>query len=377
MNKFRILRLLSMAVIFTAYKWSMPTTKPREIPHKVTVLNNTLNDEQHTAMMKAFENIGEFATATPDSVSTKWDTFGEQYTPSPDLQCPQLYTILNTNTQQCQFSNRVEVIKHYFETGGYDGHKEKYDTIIRRLDLFTHDIPLDTCTTEFNDVFQSDAFQSSVQSICGRQNPYFRPFQLSLVLNVAGQLVAQHVDTPYFWPATRYAFPEWLLSVMQDSELFDTQRIPQVKAEVYVHDWDATSDTEEYNQFGGQFVYYPQGAEHKPAVIPATPRSAVFCDGSQMVHGTSAFRPELGTVDLDEMGDSDAVSLRFNKQDNVWQMYVNNAATDKRYSWKEIRASMVYRGWCFSDKEMMDTWDPQEWSGDWTLRDVIDIFKKD
>lgn len=73
--------------------------------------------------------------------------------------------------------------------------------------------------------------------------------------------VPMHLEIPYFWHATRYAFPQWLLVVMQDSGLFQTQRLPQVQALVYVHDWrvDNMSDPEQFKQFGGEFVFYPSG----------------------------------------------------------------------------------------------------------------------
>merc|ERR1719445_582005 len=144
---------------------------------------------------------------------------------------------------------------------------------------------------EFVSLFEMDEFQIAVESICSRQSPYFKPFQLSLILNLPGQSVPMHLDIPYFWHATRYAFPQWLLLVMQDSGLFVEHRLPQVQALLYVHDWNESAIDPDGLDFGGEFVMYPKGPQYAPVAVPATPKSAVFCDGAELVHGTSTFRP--------------------------------------------------------------------------------------
>ena len=185
-----------------------------------------------------------------------------------------------------------------------------------------------------------------------------------------------HLDIPYFWHATRYAFPQWLLLVMQDSGLFAVQRLPQVQALVYVHDWrvDNMTDPEQFKRFGGEFVIYPSGPSYPPKVYPATPRSAIFCDGSEVVHGTSTFRPEIEPHPFDK--DKPSV-MRWDGQESVWRLFEGEQPTEIAYSWQEVRASIAYRGWCFSDKEVMDHWDATEWSGDWELEDVMAILQRD
>ena len=137
--------------------------------------------------------------------------------------------MLNENTGKCQFPNRIDIGKHFIETGGYNGWKESYQNMIHRLNPFIN-YQFDAYERpEFIELFEADEFQKVVQHICGRQNPYFRPFQLSMILNLPGQsgmthsykkskiknqkniyiqqmLVPQHLDIPYFWTATRYAF---------------------------------------------------------------------------------------------------------------------------------------------------------------------------
>lgn len=122
-------------------------------------------------------------------------------------------------------------------------------------------------------------------------------------------------------------------------------------------------------------MYYDElGPAYKPEVVPVPPRSAVFIDGSEMVHGTSTFRPEIEPYAFDK--DKPSV-MRWDKEGNVWRLYEGDEPTEMRYSWKEIRASIAYRGWCFSDKDVMDHWDPTEWSGDWELEDVMKVLERD
>ena len=64
MSKFRIIRIISIIAIFTAYKWSQPSNPPLNPPHRHIILNNFLTDEQHKEMMDMFEELGEFLPAT-------------------------------------------------------------------------------------------------------------------------------------------------------------------------------------------------------------------------------------------------------------------------------------------------------------------------
>eukprot|EP00483_Globobulimina_turgida_P008647 UN08665 len=190
---------------------------------------------------------------------------------------------------------------------------------------------------EFVELFERNEFITEVARMCGRMNPYFRPFQLSMILNIPGQSVPMHLDIPYFWPATRYSFPQWLLLVMQDSDIFKQQRLPQVQALVYVHDWKVANqtNTDLYRTFGGEFIVYPQGHQYKSLAIPATPKSAIFCDGSEMVHGTSTYKADIKPYQFDK---DLATKMRFDKENNVWRLYVDQKATETVYSWQDIRA---------------------------------------
>ncbi len=48
-------------------------------------------------------------------------------------------------------------------------------------------------------------------------------------MNVPGQTVAHHVDGVYFWGATRFQFPQWLLAAMKFSGFWEDRFVNQVQ----------------------------------------------------------------------------------------------------------------------------------------------------
>ena len=308
MDKFRLIRFVAIVAIFMAYQSSKPKNQAVDPPHKFKVMPYFLSNSQHKKLMSLFENEEKFPGAKDDWTSSRYTSVGEESfveSPTEDAQCNTRYTMYNRELQQCQFPNRMDIGRHFIVTGGYNGHKESYDTLASRIQPFINYQLDDTQIeqkAEFKELFEADEFREAVEDICGTQHPFFRPFQLSLILNLPGQSVPMHLDIPYFFGATRYEYPQWLLLVMQDSGLFQERRLPQVQALVYIHDWetppfgtDEEGEKAFYEQKGGEFVVYPKGPDYKPVVIPAKPQTAVFCDGAEMVHGTSTFTPTFAT----------------------------------------------------------------------------------
>jgi hypothetical protein len=76
--------------------------------------------------------------------------------------------------------------------------------------------------------------------VCPAQKQVLDPFQFNFILQVPGQTVAAHIDGAYFWGATRFQYPQWLLAVMVFSGLFKEQFVDQVQVVGYLHDWTPT-----------------------------------------------------------------------------------------------------------------------------------------
>lgn len=277
---------------------------PLSPPHPYRTLENFLSTEDHQKLMSLLQQIKDFPAARSDWTSTNhWSHIGEAMDPIIDsfdpttnkttYTCPERekyqYLVYNDQIHKCVFANRIDIARHFILTGGYDGWKEKFKIIASRLLLYNNFQFNTSAEPEFVKLFTDKQFVQSVNDICGKDRPYFRPYQLSLIMQMPGQNVPAHLDIPYFHGASRYLFPQWLLLVMQDSGLFKDRRIPQVQALVYLHNWkDWNNDNFESRH--GEFVFWPKGVNYEAKPIVVKPRSAIFCDGSEAVHATATYK---------------------------------------------------------------------------------------
>ena len=170
------------------------------------------------------------------------------------------------------------------KTGGFEGWKERIPKLTSRVSSFIrHEFNAHT-RTEFDALFKSPLFIESVSTICPPNSPYFKPIELNLNIVTPGQGFLAHHDAVYFKNATRHQFPLWLLTVMKESHLFESALLHQVQAIVYLGD---------NNQSGGELYLYPDGVDHEVVLIPPTSRSAVLMDGTDVVHGTTVYQPDI------------------------------------------------------------------------------------
>jgi hypothetical protein len=52
------------------------------------------------------------------------------------------------------------------------------------------------------ELFENDKFVSAAKKICPKEAPYLDPFQFNYIVQVPGQTVSLHIDSPYFWGAS-------------------------------------------------------------------------------------------------------------------------------------------------------------------------------
>ena len=161
---------------------------------------------------------------------------------------------------------------------------------------------------------------------------------------------------------------------MQDSGLFKDRRLPQVQALVYVNDWNLTKYNDD--EYGGQFYLYPNGIKKEPKIFKALAKSGIFCDGSEAVHGSATFKPNIKPLKIDK--DIPGTYIKYMKHLQKWQIYVNNTETEYTYNWEDIRTSIAYRGWCFKTENEMNEYDPKYYDkNDLNLDKIINILKHD
>lgn len=120
----------------------------------------------------------------------------------------------------CVLPGRIDVADHFIRTGGYEGLKESFEVSISRLQSFAEFIFDMNRFPIIQELFRSEQFKKAAQSVCPNDQQYIDGFQMNYIIQVPGQTVAMHTDAPYFWGATRFLFPQWLLIAMTHSGLF-------------------------------------------------------------------------------------------------------------------------------------------------------------
>lgn len=158
-------------------------------------------------------------------------------------------------------------------------------------------------------------------------------------LLVPGQELAIHTDVPEFRGLNRKLVPQWLLVVMLHSGLFDRYRIPILTCV----SWFGEAS-------GGAFTFYPNGADGARASIPAQNNSAILIDTDKVFHGVERVTNVL--PDLAVIGQH--TRLHF-CGDDKWQLRESDAVLAD-FNWAQLRYSISWKAYCFTDDESEATW---------------------
>lgn len=166
--------------------------------------------------------------------------------------CSNPYLVPSLDRTVCSLPGRIDVARHYFIYGGVEGLKESYEDLSNRLQSFGRYIFNISEYPAVQSLFASDSFQKYAKSICPKTKQFLDPFQFNFIIQVCcimyiytgicpysngiwcdfqipGQTVALHLDAPYFWGASRFQYPQWLLVVMVFSGLFRDRFVDQIQ----------------------------------------------------------------------------------------------------------------------------------------------------
>lgn len=177
-------------------------------------------------------------------------------------------------------------------------------------------------------------------------------------LLVPGQELAIHTDVPEFRGANRKNAPQWLLVCMLHSGLFDRWRVRILTCV----SWFGAAK-------GGAFTFYPDGPNSASESIPAQHNSAILIDTDKVFHGVERVAQRLPELPVIQAG----TRLYYLGEDN-WELRAGKQAL-ARYSWSQIRYSISWKGYCFTDHEERSLWDSG--SEDLTLDQIIVLFEQD
>ena len=236
---------------------------------------------------------------------------------------------------------RHDSVLNFIKTGGRFGRHEDLKTLARRTNYFREEYAYGqrTLIDGIEPYLNHRAFAEAAIAVHGR--PIVEPAIVFANLMVPGQELATHTDVPEFRGANRKVMPQWLLVAMHHSGLFEPWRMPIATGVAWFHDCD-----------GGEFAYYPDGADGPPVAHQVHSNTALVFDADSVFHGVDRI---ASTVD-DMPPLKPGMHLTF-AGDGQWVVRAEDDATEVvRYRWDELRFSISWKAYCFADERERDTW---------------------
>eukprot|EP00127_Corallochytrium_limacisporum_P005941 Clim_evm18s215 gene=Clim_evmTU18s215 len=332
-----------LAILFAL--WMMPRADvPKHMQnHKLVYDGQLLSEEMGDALVARLKSVDYLPSNNNDLkfYTTRHEHIGEAVPYSPDEGCPHPLMVPSINRTECILPGRVDIAKHYITGGGLEGRKERFEVAASRLQSFgQYNWDLNVYP-ELPKLFADSKFQQFSKSVCPDDRQYLDPFQFNFIVQVPGQTVALHLDGVYFWGASRFEFPQWLLAVMAFSNLWSEEFIDQVQVVAYLHSWD------NYDERAGQFVYWVDGTAVPQRETPKKYAGSAV-DGTKTMHAAEVYYPQRKLPIINGMADNRLVNV--DGKGEKWAL-VSGGETLQTYDWDDLRVTVVYRGRCFKDKE--------------------------
>jgi len=249
---------------------------------------------------------------------------------------------------------RYDAARHFVRTRAGE---DRVETLASRTnyfrDTFAYERPL---FPEIAFCQQLPQFVEAAQQVTGKR--LVRPAIVYLNILVPGQELALHTDVPEFRGANRTREPEWLLVAMHHSRLFERWRRHIATGVSWYHDCE-----------GGDFVYYPDGADQPPRHLQVRRNTAIVLDTDSVFHGIAPVALRETTLPPIEPG------VRLHRDDDAHWSVRRDGTVRAVYDWNDLRLSISWKAWCFADEEEMHINDAH--TDDLTLDQILDTFVGD
>ena len=329
-------------------------------------IDNAFPPEVMDRLVQVIEETGVFPAAVADQTS-KVPHIGEAVPYDPVEGCPPPFFVPVANNTLCALPQRLDIARHHLLTGGRDGYKERYEMAASRMIPFLtyHFDKFDT--PDMRLLFQSDRYLSKARDVC-RDAPVMDEFQLNLILMLPGQELPMHFDAPYFWGASRFQLPQWLLVVMDQSGLFADRAIKQIQGVAWLHRDGSPNNTRTH----GEFAFYPQGLAGPAVEAPSAPGYALILDGTKVAHGVQRFVRDATPPLFNKDADNKLVYVG----DHKWEMR-SDGKTLANYTTDDFRISLAWRARCFKTEEEKQRWANQGDEDFLKLEDVLATLEQD
>jgi len=367
-----------LSVLVGLFWWNQPSLPPAA-PWRT--LQDIWTPKELDRLIHMVERVSSYTTFIQD-FTAEVENIGEGQPIGKDGTCTHPFLVPSPSQPNlCILPSRLDIGRHFLLTGGYSNHRESYARLVSRAQTFyshTFDKKLEALP-EFKSLFESPKYKQAASAICAAQGkPVFDPIQLGIILQLPGQEVPAHYDIPWFYGATRFHLPQWLLVVMEQSGLFQDIRVPQIQGVAYLHPWDHRTIQ------GGGFYFLPQGKEGPIHVIPPATNTAIVLDGSVIVHGTVTYRPDSPkTLPLLKKGNKYRLERLLHASNTTiaanptnWALYEGNGAPPLAlYQTEDFRICLVWRARCFASEAEKELW--ASYSTKLTVPEVLDALWAD
>jgi hypothetical protein len=258
-------------------------------------------------------------------------------------------------------TQRHDAVLNYLKAGGMHGAGEPISVLAARTNYFREEYAYGTRTLidGIEPFLFHDGFVEAARRIHGRQ--VIEPAIVFANLMVPGQELALHTDVPEFRGVNRKLHPQWLLVAMRHSELFEDWRMPIATGVAWFHDCD-----------GGEFAFYPDGADGPPVYQKVAYNTALLVDTDSVFHGVDRVAPGEAT-ELPAL--KPGMKLTF-EGDGRWSVREGDAIVAE-YPWDVLRFSISWKAYCFTDEAERDAWrtHTDDLSLDATLATFVDDLR--
>jgi hypothetical protein len=235
-------------------------------------------------------------------------------------------------------AQRHDAVLNFLETGGRFGRRDSIQALAARTNYFRESYAYgDQIMIDGIEPFLNhEGFRDAARAIHGR--PVIVPAIVYANILVAGQELAVHTDVPEFRGANRKKYPQWLMVVMHHSGLFDEWRMPIVTGVSWFNDCR-----------GGDFVFYPEGADGPAVTLAAKKNTAILLDTDSVFHG------------VDPVGNGEPLAalqpgMRLTYEGGGRWTVRNGAELVAEYDWNDLRFSISWKAYCFADEAEHQAW---------------------
>jgi hypothetical protein len=258
-------------------------------------------------------------------------------------------------------AQRHDALSNFLRTGGRTGNPSQEDlrTLGTRTNYFREEYAygLRARIDGIEPFLHHPTFAEAARAIFP-DRPVVEPAIAFANLMVPGQELAVHTDVPEFRGCNRKVMPQWLLVAMHHSGLFEDHRLPIATGVSWFHDCD-----------GGEFAYWPAGAAGPVRQHTVRHNTAVVLDADSVFHGVDRIASELPEIAPLRPG------MRLEPAGGGRWVVRDGDITAADYAWDELRFSVSWKAYCFTDEDEQRTW--REHADDLGLEVVVDRFIED